>query len=185
MFTKFRMLTAVACLAVVLTLCGGAGCARSTQSQSAQSGNNAQATAQPTTPKRFTAADLAKLRWIEGSWRGTGDVETPFYERYYFENDRTLVVEGLADETSGRVTDVTKFELRDGQFGNWGEGSRWAATEISDDSIKFEPTVRARNSFRWQRESKDLWKATLDYPANGGNPARQRVYRMERITTVK
>jgi hypothetical protein len=132
-------------------------------------------------PKRISAAELAKLRWIEGTWRGTGDVEKPFYERYYFEGDSTLVVEGLADETSGKVTDITRFELKDGSFGNASESSRWVATQLEDKFITFEPIARARNTFRWQSESKDVWKAILDWPATGDKPARQRVYLMERM----
>jgi hypothetical protein len=136
-------------------------------------------------PKRISAGKLKKLRWIEGSWRGTGDVEKPFYERYRFENESTLVVESFDDETLGKITDVTRFVLKDGIFGNAGEGARWAATELKDDSVFFEPVVKARNSFRWQRESKDVWKATLNWPALGDKPARVRVYRMERITRDK
>lgn len=132
-------------------------------------------------PKRISPAELAKLRWIEGTWRGTGDVEKPFYERYYFEGDSTLVVEGLADETLSKVTDVTRFELKDGAFGNAGDGSRWVATQLDDKSVTFEPVVKARNSFRWQQESKDVWKAILNWPATADKPARQRVYLMERL----
>ena len=40
-------------------------------------------------PKEITRADLAKLRWIVGTWRGTGGDVAPFYERYKFENDST------------------------------------------------------------------------------------------------
>ena len=130
--------------------------------------------------KPISGAELAKLHWIEGTWRGTGDVEKPFYERYHFEGDSTLVVESFADETLGKVDDVTRFELRDGTFGNWGDGPRWAATLITDDAITFEPVARARNTFRWQRQSKDLWQAILDWPASEGKPARRRNYRMER-----
>jgi hypothetical protein len=136
-------------------------------------------------PKRISPAELAKLRWIEGTWRGTGDIDKPFYERYYFEGDSTLVVEGLADETLSKVTEVTRFELKDGAFGNAGEGSRWVATALEDKSVTFEPVARARNSFRWQRESKDVWKAILNWPATGDKPAQQRVYLMERLPTRK
>ncbi len=136
-------------------------------------------------PKRISTDELAKLRWIEGTWRGTGDVETPFYERYHFEDDSTLVVEGLADETLSKVTDVTRFELKDGAFGNAGEGARWVATQLEDTAITFEPIARARNTFRWQRESKDVWKAILNWPANDKGPARQRVYLMERLPANK
>ncbi len=136
-------------------------------------------------PKRISPGELAKLRWIEGTWRGTGDVEKPFYERYHFEDESTLVVEGLADETLSKVTEVTRFELKDGAFGNAGDGARWVATQLEDTAITFEPIARARNSFRWQRESKDVWKAILNWPANDKGPARQRVYLMERISTDK
>ena len=130
-------------------------------------------------PKRISPEELKSLSWIEGTWRGTGDVEKPFFERYHFEGT-TLVVEGFSDETLGKVDDVTRFELTDGQFGNGGEGARWAATELTADAITFAPVARARNTFRWQHESKDSWKAILDWPAAEGKPARQRAYKMVR-----
>jgi hypothetical protein len=140
---------------------------------------------QAATPARVTAEGLARLRWIEGAWRGTGDVEKPFYERYHFEGDSTLVVESLADETLSKVEDVTRFEVKDGQFGNGGEGPRWVASELTDDAITFAPARGARNSFRWQREADGSWKAVLDWPAAEGKPARRRVYRMERWPPLK
>ena len=63
-------------------------------------------------------------------WRGTGDVESPFFERYRFENETTLAVDSFTDETLMKVEDTTRFVLKDGQFGNGGEGSRWVATRI-------------------------------------------------------
>ena len=137
------------------------------------------------TPKRISTSDLKKLRWIEGTWRGTGDVEKPFFERYYFENESTLVVEGFSDETLSKVTDVTRFAISDGQFGNGGEGARWTATELDDDSITFEPVAKARNTFVWERQSKDVWKAVLKWPATASAPAKQRVYKMERFASPK
>lgn len=138
-----------------------------------------------TQPKRVSADDLKKLRWIEGAWRGTGDVEEPFFERYRFESETTLAVESFKDETLSKTDDVTRFELSDGVFGNRGDGSRWAATELDDNSVTFSPVAKARNTFRWQRESADVWNAVLDYPASEGKPARQRVYRMERLPQPK
>jgi hypothetical protein len=136
-------------------------------------------------PARISAAELAKLRWIEGAWRGTGDVEKPFYERYRFENDSTLAVESFPDETLSKVDDVTRFELKDGQFGNGGEGSRWAASELTDNSITFVPIKGARNSFQWRKGSDGTWTATLEWPAVEGKPARRRVYKMERWPPAK
>jgi hypothetical protein len=84
--------------------------------------------------KLITVADLQKLRWIEGSWRGTGVNQPPFFERYRFENPTTLAVDGLEGD---KVTDTTRFELKDGEFGGGNEGSRWVATAIDENSITF------------------------------------------------
>jgi hypothetical protein len=131
-------------------------------------------------PGKFSVADLQKLKWIEGTWRGTGDVESPFFERYRFENETTLAVDSFTDETLTKVEDTTRFELKDGQFGNGGDGSRWAATTIDYLGVTFVPFVKARNTFRWQREADNLWSATLQWPAADGKPARKRIYKMER-----
>ena len=104
----------------------------------------------------------------------------PFIERYRFENDTTLAVEGFEGEKLDKVTDVTRFELKDGEFGGGSEGSRYVASSIDDKSITFEPVVKARNSFRWERESENSWKATISWPATDKAPAKQRTYQMER-----
>lgn len=132
------------------------------------------------TPAKLTAADLQKLRWIEGSWRGTGEVDKPFFERYRFENATTLASDSFENEKLEKVTDTTLFELEDGEFGGGSEGSRWVATAIDDNSITFAPVTKARNSFIWRRESKDVWTAIIIFPATADKPARQRVYKMER-----
>ncbi len=139
-----------------------------------------QSSTPPAGARQVSVADLAKLRWIEGTWRGTGDVEKPFYERYRFENDTTLMVETFDNEKVGKVSDSTRFELQDGQFGNGGNDARWAAISIDDHSITFAPVAKAKNSFRWQQAGKDLWQAILTWPAADNKPERQRVYRMER-----
>src|SRR5262249_53280252 len=140
---------------------------------------------QPPKPKPISARLLKKLRWIEGSWRGTGDGEQPFFERYHFEGDSLLLVDSFKDASLRKVTDVTRFELRDGQLSNWGEGTRWVVTELNDELVRFDPVAKVRNSFVWQRVSKDKWKAILTWPANGDKPARERVFQMERWSPAK
>jgi hypothetical protein len=135
---------------------------------------------QTPTPKRFTPEDLAKLNWLEGTWRGTGDIEKPFFERYHFENETTLVTETFSDDTLKKVSETTRYELKDGVFGNSGDGARWAATAIDENSVTFEPVAKARNSFRFQRESDDSWKAILSWPATASQAAKERTYLMER-----
>ena len=132
---------------------------------------------QPPKPKLITTADLQKLRWIEGSWRGTGIDQAPFFERYRFENETTLAIETIEGE---KVTDTTRFELKNGEFGGGSEGSRYVATALDENSITFAPVTKARNSFRWQRAMADSWKAVLNWPATKDKPAGERVYNMER-----
>jgi len=130
-------------------------------------------------PALLTPEDVAKLRWIEGSWRGTGDIEKPFYERYRVEDD-AVVVEGFEDETFTKSTGASRFELQDGEMGGGNEGWRWVVTSLDENSVTFGPVVKARNTFRWERVSADEWRAVLEWPAAGERPARRRVYKMER-----
>ena len=165
-----RALRPMKIIIATLLLCLTTSCASYQQPQS------------PTpTPKSITTADLSKLRWIEGSWKGTGDIDKPFYERYRFENDSTLIIESADDESFSKVTDTSRYSLKDGHFGNEGEGSRWVATALDDKSITFAPVQKAQNSFIWERESENVWKATLSTPAKGNTPAKQVNYRMDRI----
>jgi hypothetical protein len=125
----------------------------------------------------FTSADIAKLRWIEGTWRGSGVDQAPFFERYRFENETTLAVDTFPDEKLDKVEDIARFELKDGQFGNAG----YVASSLDANSIDFEPVGKSKNSFRWERVSDNAWKATIKWPAEGNKSARDRVYNMERI----
>ena len=164
-----------------------AGCARMISDPAAH--NAASPSATPITlpsrvPKQITPADLTKLRWIEGSWRGTGGDVPPFYERYKFENESTLVVETLSDETLKKVSDVSRFELKDGHFGSGTPDNGSVATALDERSIDFGPIGKSRNYFRWQRESDKFWEAILQWTdKNGGQKAR--VYLMERWPAKK
>ena len=166
-------------LVILIALISFTGCSK-TESQPAAQSSTAPAAAPSPVPKQITPADLTKLRWIEGAWRGTGGDVPPFFERYKFENDSTLLVETLADETLNKVTDQSRFELKDGHFGYSTDGSGSVATALDDASITFEPLGKSRNSFRWQRESANSWKAILKWTDKNGAP-KERVYMMERL----
>jgi hypothetical protein len=132
------------------------------------------------TPARITVADFRKLRWIEGSWRGSGDGQAPFYERYRFPDDSTLVVDAFPDSTLSTVGESTRFELRGGTLGNPG-GVRWVASRLDDRAVDFVPVAGARNTFTWRFESPDRWTALLHWPASDTRPARDATYPMERV----
>ena len=133
--------------------------------------------AQSTPSKKFTAADVAKLKWIEGTWRGM-DGDKPFYERYKIE-ETAMVVESL--KADGSVDgEPGRFELKDGEFGKDDGDKRSVASEITADYIQFVPAVPGKmNNFRFERQSNGTWRAVLDWPAKGNKPAGQKIYIME------
>jgi hypothetical protein len=127
--------------------------------------------------KTFTAADVAKLKWIEGSWRGM-DGDKPFYERYKIE-ETAMVVESLNADGSPKEG-PERFELKNGEFGKDEGEQRSIASEITNDYIQFVPAVGAKgNNFRFERQPNNTWRAVLDWPAKGDKPARQKIYIME------
>lgn len=138
------------------------------------------ATSPSPTPIQITVADLAKLRWIEGRWMGSGGGVPTFFERYKFENDSTLLVETLADETGSKVTEESRFELKDGHFGHSEAESGSVATAFDGNSITFSPLGKSRNSFRFQRETASSWKAILNWVDKDG-VAKERIYTMDRL----
>ncbi len=143
------------------------------------------ATPTPATPAKLTAEDLRKLRWIEGTWRGTGVNQAAFFERYRWENDTTLAVDSFENEKLEKVTDTTRFELKDGEFGGGSEGARYVATSLDDNAITFAPVVKARNWFVWKRESKDSWTAIIKPLATPEKPAKDILYNMERLPSAR
>jgi hypothetical protein len=184
---RLALFCSLACLFLLLV---GAGCSHIDSHLANPSPANTSSPAQNAKPtpqaKHITVEDLKKLRWIEGTWKGTGGGVGPFYERYRFETPATLLVEGLADEKVDKVTETSRFELKEGEFGsNSDQGSRSVATALDDNSITFDPVTKARNTFRFQKESPDSWKAILTWPANEKGPAGERIYNMERWPPVK
>jgi len=142
----------------------------------------AQVAAQPqATPGKFTEADIAKLKWLDGSWRGTGERQPAFFERYRFEGT-TMIVENFADETFQKMTETSRFELVNGEFGHTEGSSRSAASTISDAAVQFVPTAGSKNSFRFEKKSDDTWEAVIESPAVGEKPGAKTIYKMERVT---
>ncbi|HEY3038957.1 MAG TPA: hypothetical protein VGJ66_09485 [Pyrinomonadaceae bacterium] len=183
MHCKHQLIVVVLLLVMLVNL---AGCARANSDYAASNRSSSSTpTAAPSpTPKEITPADLAKLKWIEGTWRGTGGNVPPFYERYKFENESTLAVETLADETLTKVSEVSRFELKDGHFVHSEGDSGSVATALDDHSISFAPFGKPSNYFRFQRESDNTWKAILNWTDKNG-AAKERIYTMERWPAKK
>ena len=167
LFFAFGLLTAFACASKPTPISANTSSSQATPTPQA-------------TPAKLTAEDLKKLRWIEGSWRGTGVSQPAFFERYRWESDTTLAVESFENEKLEKVTDTTRFELKGGEFGGGSAGSLYVAVALDDNSITFAPVVKARNYFVWKRESKDSWTAIIKTLPTPDKPAREIVYNMGR-----
>jgi hypothetical protein len=175
MLKRTGLLIAAAIL-IGITIFTSSGCGQAV-------GNNAENPQPQSTPSRsFTAADIAKLKWLEGTWKGM-DGDKPFYERYRFEGDSKMIVEGLAEGTLA-VTETTLYELKDGEFGHTDEkGNRAAASSITADDVQFVPVNRSGNSYRFERQPDGTWRAVLEWPANNNKSAGQKIYKMELFKT--
>ena len=122
-------------------------------------------------PAVVTAADLQRLRWLEGSWRGTGETGNPFYEAYRFLNDSTIQSRTFTDSTLTQAADSSLIVLSRGELTSRGGGMEWVATEIDSARVHFEPRKNARNAFTWTRESPTRWTALLRWvDAELGHP---------------
>jgi hypothetical protein len=168
--------------AALFTACGPGEAQNGNNSNIVNSATNVSKDAQPipTPSNKFTAADVAKLKWIEGSWKGM-DGDKPFFERYKIE-DSAMVVETLKDETGKEVTESGRFELKNGEFGKEEGGRRAAASEIGEYFVQFVPAGESKgNSYRFERKGPDTWHAILEWPTAAGDSANKKVYVMERI----
>ena len=163
------------CLSLLLTgsILFAIGCADLGDQEGAQ-----KPTIQATPANTFTTVDVAKLKWIEGTWRGM-DGDKPFYERYHVYDD-AVVVETLEDGNPARVKDTDRFELKNGEFGQGVGDKRSAASEIGDGFVQFVPAVAGKgNSFRFVRKTDGTWQAQLEWPAKAEKPAQTKVYKIE------
>jgi hypothetical protein len=172
--TKLTLLVIIA-----LSVIGSIGCSNGESAKNASAANDAaQAQAAPaaTPSNKFTSDDVAKLKWIEGTWRGL-DGKKPFYERYTIDGN-SLVIENLKEDGSPDG-EPGRFELKNGEFGK-GEGeNRAAASEIGADFVQFVPAVPGRrNNFRFVKQPHG-WDAILEWPATADQPPRSKIYKME------
>jgi hypothetical protein len=182
-------LTAVVLWFTFLSACSSSDAQKNTNSPATGAPTNAAAPpsagADPkpaATPRNdFKPADIAKLKWIVGTWRGM-DGDKPFYERYTLEG-ATLIVQGLKEDGSNDG-EASRFELKNGEFGKTEGDNRSAASEITDKYVQFvavNPRAGGprRNSFRFEDEGNGTWNAILEWPATADKPAQQKVYKME------
>ncbi|MBC7791124.1 MAG: hypothetical protein H7Z74_14350 [Anaerolineae bacterium] len=163
-------------LGVAVTGCGGSG------EQTAERPTPDSVAASETKALTVTAANFGSLRWLEGSWRGHGTEQAPFFEQYRFVDDSTLAVDSFEDSTFSNKTSTALVELRNGQLVNQGEGAgaSWVVTALDSAEVTFGPLKGARNSYIWRRgPTPHAWTAII-VSRNAEGAQKERVYQMER-----
>jgi hypothetical protein len=107
-------------------------------------------------------AQLNELRWIEGTWLGTGAGVPAFAEAYKFSNDTTIDIAFYADSTAAKVGSTGKIVLSAGQLFYSGNGTEFVATKISPTSVTFVPKgTNGKNVFEFTTVSPTKWTASL------------------------
>lgn len=158
-------LSCIACLTAAAALLGGCG----TPAPRTSPGQNG-------TP---VAIRLADVRWLLGTWRGSGEGEN-FYEAYRPVDDSTFSIVYFTDSTRTATQPTTgTVEQRGGRLYHTYGRSRWVA-DGSPTSLQFEPVERATNHFRWSYDSPSRWRATLLHRDSLGGVV-TRSYTLERL----
>jgi hypothetical protein len=118
--------------------------------------------------------DLAKLKWIEGSWTGLYDGQ-PFYETYRILNDSTMQIITHANVGTDSVrNNIEHFEWSDGAY-YLGDARNYKAVHMTDTSIYMIP-VTANNDILWNYVNDTVWTAVLKSPRDTFN------FRMSKVT---
>ncbi len=130
-------------------------------------------------PASVSAAEFRTLAWLEGTWRGSGGGIDPFYERYRFVDDSTLLRLTFTDSTLAAANDSARIALRGGRVIELGDVPKWQAVEFDSTSWRFESLEDATRAFTWRREGPDRWTAVIEWRDSSG--PKQRVYSLERL----
>ena len=123
-----------------------------------------------TPAKNVTADDIAKIKWLEGNYRGLG-ADKPFFNRYRFAGT-TLKVQSFEDEAMTKQNQAASYELIDGMFANPSGEHRFAASEITDDHVQFVTLSDAAAAYRLEKLDGGKVRATLESTGPDGKPNR-------------
>jgi hypothetical protein len=140
-------------ISIILVTLAAIGCGNSKEEKK-------ETTEQPVAVKQYGKADLEKIKWIEGKWKGLYEGK-PFYEIYRFVNDSTL--ESLGYEWDGKDSSKTSFTylyFKDGAY--WlGDKQNWKVVSITENEINMLPNFEANNEVLWKYRDSTGWDAIL------------------------
>ena len=113
----------------------------------------------------FSAQDMQKLQWLEGSWKGVAG-DKPFYEAWRVVNDSVLV--NFAITINGKDTLVKEsgvLRLRQGHILSGQAPTLWRATRLMPNELVLRnDTLRFSNTIIWLHTKDDHWFTILEHP---------------------
>ena len=164
------------CVSVGVLVLGVLGCSKKDAETPPPDFSNPATPAQPA-PAKFALADFGKLRYLEGTWRGTMENGNAFYESYHFVNDSTITKGGHSDSTFKTKSDSSTIVFRNGAIL---DSSSSVYTAVSLDSTVVDFRASPTYHFTWTREGNDAWTAKLFSKQPDGTD-RVTTYPMKRI----
>lgn len=130
--------------------------------------------AQAAAPSKVTLSEFQGLRFLEGSWKGSGYAPGPFYESYRFVNDSTIEMAAWTDSTFQKKSDSTLYVFRNGEIRS--RGGEAAVVRIDSLGYHFQRLTGQSSGWVFRRISPDRWTATL----GGGRT----VYTLDRVPPI-
>lgn len=111
----------------------------------------------------YTKADLQKLKWLEGKWKGTDGKGLAFYEIYTIINDSTIQITGYEwDGKDSNKTSVDYLAWNEGVY-YLGKQQNYKTQLITDTSIYMIPNNNAKNDILWTKKDNG-WEVLLKGP---------------------
>ena len=114
----------------------------------------------------FSLDDFAKLRFLQGRWKGTNPDGKEFFEEYAQPEPGVLQSRRYDSAAFTDGADSAHISLNDGEvLSRWNEFT-WRAAEIHPDAATFTP-VNAPGTFVWQVVDDATLEATQRWNADG------------------
>jgi hypothetical protein len=129
-------------------------------------------------PANVSRQQFRELRWIAGTWRGSGGAYPAFFEEYKVLDDSTIKMRSFSDSTLRVPTDSSMIEWRNGSVQSRSASRTYVVVTFTPSSVRFARPGAAAGGHTFTRVSADEWTATLHPAAAGGQPT---VYTMRRI----
>jgi len=128
----------------------------------------------------FSAPDLAKVKWLQGSWVGTAEGESTIYQRFKFVDDSTVEITYYRDPAFGQESGTGRLYLSVGRIYHTFGSNRWVVTRIGDQGLYLVPQSTARAHFAWTYVSPDAWTFTMRTGVGGHEHVT--LYNMKRVS---